>query len=40
MQMTTFRVDPAHRVDALGRFGGLFLGIAVGDLEAGREKDD
>ena len=24
--MTTFRVDPAHRVDALGRFGGLFLG--------------
>ena len=26
VQMTTFRVDPAHRVDALGRFGGLFLG--------------
>jgi cholesterol oxidase len=26
VQMTTFRVDPAHRVDALGRFGKLFLG--------------
>ena len=26
VQMTTFRVDPAHRLDALGRFGGLFLG--------------
>ena len=26
VQMTTFRVDPAHRVDALGRFGGLFAG--------------
>ena len=26
VQMTTFRVDPAHRVDALGRFGSLFLG--------------
>jgi hypothetical protein len=24
--MTTFRVDPAHRLDALARFGGLFLG--------------
>lgn len=26
VQLTTFRVDPAHRVDALGRFGGLFAG--------------
>jgi cholesterol oxidase len=26
VQMTTFRVDPAHRVDAIGRFGGLFAG--------------
>ncbi len=26
VQMTTFRVEPAHRLDALGRFGGLFLG--------------
>ena len=25
-QMTTFRVDPAHRVDMLGRFGTLFAG--------------
>lgn len=25
-QLTTFRVDPAHRVDALARFGGLFAG--------------
>ncbi|HWC25758.1 MAG TPA: GMC family oxidoreductase [Solirubrobacteraceae bacterium] len=26
VQMTTFRVDPPHRLDALARFGGLFLG--------------
>ncbi len=26
VQMTTFRVHPAHRLDALGKFGGLFLG--------------
>jgi cholesterol oxidase len=26
VQMTTFRVDPAHRLDALGTFGRLFLG--------------
>jgi cholesterol oxidase len=26
VQMTTFRVHPAHRLDALGRFGGLFAG--------------
>lgn len=25
-QLTTFRVDPPHRVDALGRFGALFAG--------------
>lgn len=25
-QLTTFRVDPAHRVDAIGRFGALFAG--------------
>jgi cholesterol oxidase len=26
VQMTTFRVDPAHRLDALGRFSALFAG--------------
>jgi len=26
VQCTTFRVHPAHRVDALGRFGALFAG--------------
>jgi len=26
VQCTTFRVDPAHRVDAIGRFGALFAG--------------
>jgi cholesterol oxidase len=26
LQCTTFRVHPAHRVDAIGRFGGLFAG--------------
>ena len=25
-QLTTFRTDPAHRVDAIGRFGALFAG--------------
>jgi cholesterol oxidase len=25
-QLTTFRVEPAHRVDAIARFGGLFAG--------------
>ena len=26
VQCTTFRVDPAHRVDAIGRFGAMFAG--------------
>jgi cholesterol oxidase len=40
VQMTTFRVDPAHRVDALARFGGLFLGALWESFKPGGGKDD
>ena len=40
VQMTTFRVDPAHRLDALGRFGGLFLGALWETFKPGGGKDD
>ncbi len=40
VQMTTFRVDPAHRVDALGRFGGLFLGSMWETWKPGAQKGD
>ena len=39
-QLTTFRGDPAHRVDALGRFGGLFLGALWESFKPGGGKDD
>ncbi len=39
VQMTTFRVDPAHRVDALGRFGGLFAGSLWEAFGPGSKKD-
>ncbi|MEA2191965.1 MAG: cholesterol oxidase [Solirubrobacteraceae bacterium] len=39
VQMTTFRVDPAHRVDALGRFGSLFLGSLWDTWKPGAGKD-
>ena len=39
VQMTTFRVDPAHRLDALGLFGKLFLG-ALWDTWKPGKKDD
>lgn len=35
VQMTTFRVDPAHRADALARFGGLFLGALWASFKPG-----
>ena len=40
VQMTTFRVDPAHRLDALGRFGGLFPGALWESFKPGGGKDD
>ncbi len=40
VQMTTFRVDPAHRLDALGKFGGLFLGALWETFKPGAGKDD
>ncbi len=40
VQMTTFRVDPAYRADALGRFGGLFLGALWESFKPGGGKDD
>ena len=39
VQMTTFRVDPAHRVDALGRFSKLFLGALAESFKPGGKKD-
>jgi cholesterol oxidase len=39
VQMTTFRVDPAHRLDALGRFGALFLGSMWETWKPGRKHD-
>jgi cholesterol oxidase len=40
VQMTTFRVNPAHRLDALGRFGGLFLGSMWETWKPGHKDDD
>ena len=40
VQMTTFRVDPAYRLDALGRFGALFLGKLWETFKPGGGKDD
>ncbi len=40
VQMTTFRVDPAHRVDALGRFSALFLGALAETFKPGGKDDD
>lgn len=39
VQLTTFRVHPAHRVDALGRFGGLFAGSLWDVFGPGGKKD-
>ena len=39
VQLTTFRVDPAHRVDALGRFGALFAGSLWEAFGPGAKKD-
>lgn len=39
VQLTTFRVDPAHRLDALGRFGGLFAGSLWDTFGPGAKKD-
>ena len=39
VQMTTFRVDPPHRVDALARFGGLFAGSLWDAFGPGSKKD-
>jgi cholesterol oxidase len=39
VQMTTFRVHPAHRIDALGRFGELFLGKLWEVYAPGRDQD-
>jgi cholesterol oxidase len=40
VQLTTFRVHPAHRVDALGRFGGLFAGSLWDVFGPGGKKSD
>ncbi len=40
VQMTTFRVDPAHRVDAIGRFGALFAGSLWEAFGPGGKKQD
>lgn len=40
VQMTTFRVDPAHRVDAIGRFGALFAGSLWEAFGPGAKKQD
>jgi cholesterol oxidase len=40
VQMTTFRVDPAHRLDALGRFTKLFLGALAETFKPGGKDDD
>ena len=40
VQMTTFRVDPAHRLDALGRFTALFLGALAETFKPGGKDDD
>jgi cholesterol oxidase len=37
VQMTTFRVDPAHRVDALALFGKLFLGSLWDTWKPGKD---
>jgi cholesterol oxidase len=37
VQMTTFRVDPAHRLDALALFGKLFLGSLWDTWKPGRD---
>jgi cholesterol oxidase len=39
VQMTTFRVDPAYRVDALARFGALFLGSLWETFKRGGKDD-
>ncbi|HWI09500.1 MAG TPA: GMC oxidoreductase, partial [Solirubrobacteraceae bacterium] len=39
VQMTTFRVDPPHRVDALARFGALFAGSLWAAFGPGSKKD-
>ncbi len=39
VQMTTFRVDPAHRVDALGRFSALFAGSLWETFRPGAKAD-
>jgi cholesterol oxidase len=40
VQCTTFRVDPPHRVDALGRFGALFAGSLWETFRPGAKADD
>jgi cholesterol oxidase len=39
VQCTTFRVHPAHRVDAIGRFGALFAGSLWDAFGPGAKKD-
>jgi len=39
VQCTTFRVDPAHRVDAIGRFGALFAGSLWETFRPGAKAD-
>jgi cholesterol oxidase len=39
VQCTTFRVHPAHRVDAIGRFGALFAGSLWEAFGPGAKKD-
>jgi cholesterol oxidase len=40
VQCTTFRVHPAHRVDAIGRFGALFAGSLWETFRPGAKADD
>ncbi|MFP5361967.1 MAG: GMC oxidoreductase [Thermoleophilia bacterium] len=39
VQLTTFRIDPPHRLDALARFGGLFAGSLWEVFGPGARKD-
>jgi cholesterol oxidase len=39
VQLTTFRVDPPHRLDALGRFGALFAGSLWEAFGPGAKRD-
>jgi len=39
VQLTTFRIDPPHRLDALGRFGALFAGSLWEAFGPGGGKD-